>query len=131
MAEPTEEKTATVTTTIEPLPVTVIGVRTADSGAPIADGQIVQTPDHQPNLVVKVVRPVVAIAIRAAFIFVKTLLGGLGLTTGAQVTGAIPWATWHLALVFALTAAGVEVLWSLVTVLGDLEKRHPLLTGSV
>lgn len=116
---------------VAPLPVNVIGVRTEGTGTPIADGQVVKTPDHHPDLVFSVVRPIVAILIRAAGAFLKALMGGLGLAGGAAATGWIPWATWQAAIAFAVTAALIEAAWSAITVLNDLEKQHPLLTGSI
>ncbi len=121
----------TQTTTIQPLPVTVVGVRTDSTGAPIANGQVIVTPDHQPNLVVRVVKPATAVVVRAANVFLNSLLGGLGLVGGGALTGALPWATWKVALIFAASAALVNTIQSTATIAGDLEKKHPLLTGSV
>lgn len=113
------------------LPVTVIGVRTPDSGAPIVNGQVIQTPDSQPNLVVRVISPLVAVFVRAAKVFINTLLGGLGLTGVSAATGTLPWASWEAAAATAASAAFVSILLNATTILGDLEKRFPLLTGSV
>lgn len=116
---------------IKPLPVTVIGVRET-GGAPIADGQVVQTPDHQPNIVVNVVAPIAAIAVR----FINTFLTGLlGILTGAMTTDVIQ-ANDFAHLVYkcaglAVAGAGMGLLKDLVTVFGKLEGKYPLATGSV
>lgn len=115
----------------EPLPVTVIGVRTEGTGAVIPNGQVITTPDHQPNLVVQVIRPSVAVLVRAGNVFLNTLLGGLGLTIAGTQVQSLAWASWKGALVIAASAAIVNTIQSLVTIFGDLEKKHPLLTGSI
>lgn len=115
---------------IQPLPVTVISAGTGD-GSPMVNGQIIPTPDHQPNLVVRVVTPIVAILVRAISVFLNSLLGGLGLVGGGTLTGTLPWATWRVALAFAACAALVNMIQSAATIFGNLEKNHPLLTGSI
>ena len=117
---------------IQPLPVTVIGVRSEGTGAPITNGQVIQTPDHQPNLVVKVVTPIVAIVIRFANAYLTALLG---LVTVGLTTDAIA-APDFLHLVercagLALAGPCVALAKDLITILSGLERKYPLATGSV
>lgn len=114
---------------IENLPITMIGTRMEGTGTPIVDGQVIKTPDGQPNITIRVVGPFVAIATRAITVFGNTLLGGLGVSAGATITGAFPWATWQAALVIAASAAIISIIQSVVTITSNLEKKYPLLGG--
>jgi hypothetical protein len=119
---------------IENLPVTVIGVRTDNTGSPITNGQVIQTPDHQPNLVFQVIGPLTAILVRTLNAFVTTYIG---IATAAGLGGAslVPYTNLKDLLiksaVLSLSGAVLVFLKSVATILGDLEKNHPLLTGSV
>lgn len=125
---PDAEKT--IPTTIEPVTVTVIS-GTAD-GAPIPSGTVVPTPDHQPNLIVKVVTPIAAIVVR----FINTFLTALlGILMGAMTSDVIE-ASDFVHLVYkcaglAVAGAGVGLIKDLITVFGKLEGKYPLATGSI
>jgi len=109
--------------------VSVIGANTAPGAlAPLPSGTVAKTPAGIPNVLVNVVRPITAILVRAAHVFVVTFLGALG----AGSVGATPadW-TWLTALSIAGGAAFLETAKNLVTILGDLEQKNPLLTGSI
>lgn len=115
---------------MDPIGVTVIG--TGD-GSKIEDGTIAQTPSNQtPNLAVRVIKPITAIAVR----FVNAYLGNLvGLITVGVVTNKLPAADF-LSLVWscaglAFPGAAIWLMKDVVTVFKDLEKKYPLLTGSV
>lgn len=126
----TDEKTSLQP--IAPLSITMIGVRTEGTGAPIVDGQVVVTPESQPNLVVRVVTPMVAIVIRFANAYLTALLG---LVTVGVTTDAIAAPDFlHLVVKYAgLSLAGpcVALAKDLITVLSGLERRWPLASGSV
>ncbi len=113
------------------MPVTVIG-GTGDSGAPLTTGTTAQTPDHQPNLVIKVVSPVVAIVIRAINTFLTTLVGTI---TAEVTTNVIPWTTFEemvtKAALVALAPTALGVLKDCITIFGKLEQKFPLATGSI
>jgi len=85
-----------------------------------------------PSLVVSVVNPIVAIAIRLVNVFLLTFLGIL---TGAMTTNVITAPDFlHLAFKCAgLSIAGTSLalIKDLITVFGKLEHKYPLLTGSV
>lgn len=114
---------------IQPLTVAVVG--TGDGGG-VKDGQAITTPQGQPDLVLQVVGPLLAIAVR----FINTFLTGLsGILGGAMVTDVIPAADF-LSLVrvsagLALAGAGVGLIKDCVTIFSRLETKYPLLTGSV
>lgn len=115
---------------IPPVVVTVVGE--PQDGSPLTTGTVGSTPDHQPNLVVQVVTPLVAILIRFTNLYLVTLLG---LLAGGVTTGAIPASDFaHLVVkCAALSLAGptLGLLKDAITILGGLEKKFPLLTGSV
>jgi hypothetical protein len=116
---------------ITPVTVTMVGTG-AGNGNPIPSGTTLVTPDHQPNVIVKVVQPIVAISIRFANTFLTVLLGVL---MGAMGTDVIQ-ADDFLHLVYkcaglSVAGAGMGLIKDLITVFGNLEKSNPLLTGSV
>lgn len=121
------------------LPVNIIGVRTEGTGAPIVDGQVIVTPDHQPNLVVRVITPIVAIAIRAANLFLASVIGFLSATMIPAGDNPVLKALHAMEFYqLVMTAAGLAIaptvfgaLKDLATIGLRLEKKFPLLTGSV
>lgn len=128
----TPDDPKTIQQPIADVVVTLVGSGTGDGGAPIQSGQVLKTPDSQPNVIVRVITPIVAILVRFANAYVTALLG---LVTVGLTTDALPAADfYHLVLRCAgLSLAGpcVALGKDLVTILGNLEKKYPLLTGSV
>ena len=106
---------------VEPIKLAIIGNGT-DSGLIVTSGD-------GPNIKWKSVTPLIPLAIRFAYSFATTFSGLLTATlpSGSILHGASLKA---LALI-ALTAAVVDGVKNLVTVLGKLESRFPLSTGSV
>jgi len=121
----------TVPQQIEPVVVTMVGTGTGD-GAPIPNGSLLKTPDHQPNIVVQVVTPLAAMAIRFANSYVTTLIGlvTVGLTTDAISAPDFGSLVWKCSG-YSLAGPSVALLKDAVTILTNLEKKFPLLTGSV
>lgn len=119
---------------IPPVMVTVIG-GTGDGGAPLTNGTVATTPDHQPNVITNVIQPAVAIAVRFGNVFGTTLVGLVvaGMTpSGGKLLYTSDF--YHLVLTcasLALPAAALGLLKDLVTIFGRLEGKYPLLTGSV
>lgn len=115
---------------LAPVPVTIIG--TGDGGVSLA-GTVAKTPgDTQPNILINVVTPFVAILIR----FLNVYIGSLaGILAGAMASEVIPAADFfQLFRICAGLALGGTVLLTLKdigTVLTGMEKKFPLLTGSV
>lgn len=117
----------TVTEAVPPVVVTVV-----DAGEGLVAGAKAQTPPDQPNIVLNVVQPIVALAVR----FVHVYLGNLvGLLAAGMTSDIIPAKDFsHLVLECAgLAVAGAVVLLlkDIVTLTARLEQRFPLLTGSV
>lgn len=120
----------TITGPIEPVSVAIIG--TGNGGLP-ATGTVATTPgSHNPNLIVTVVSPIVALLVR----FLNVYLGNLvGLVTAGVTSNAIP-AQDFLHLVekcagLAVAGAVILSLKDIVTIFAGLEKKFPLGSGSV
>jgi len=131
--DPVKEAPAEAPDPIPPVEVSVIGTPTPPGTTPpLTTGTVAQTPDHQPNLVVNVVAPVVAILVRFANVYL-TMLSGL--VVAGMTSNIIPAADFlHLVMRCAqlsVAGAGVGLLKDLVTVFGRLENKYPLLTGSI
>lgn len=127
MADPIKVETQP----IAPVPVTIIG--TGDGQSPSLAGTIATTPGQQPNLLVNVVTPFMAIAVRfgngfcVAFVGALTA-GGLGQTVmphGSLIDIIKP------SVILALSIAGVGLIKDCATVFSGLEKKFPLASGSV
>ena len=130
----TQEEKKTEATTLEPVSVTVIGTGAVTGGpAPMTTGTVATTPaPSQPNLLVTVISPFMAIAIRF-FNSYLTILTGL---VAAGMTSTIIPYTDFLDLLgkcagLSIAGACVGLLKDLVTVFGRLEGKFPLLTGNV
>ena len=120
----------TVTEVMPPVSVTVIG-----TGDGLVKGAKATTPPDQPNIVVNVVKPVVAISVRFGYLFLTTLVGLLvaGMTpAGGKLLYTTDFA--HMLATCAnlsLPVAGLGFLKDVITILGKLEGKYPLLTGGV
>lgn len=127
---PVAVKTSTEPVQIPPVEVTVIGTGTGAS--PLTTGTTGTTPDHQPNILVTVISPLMAILIRFANAYLTMLVG---LITAGMATNIIPASDFlHLVKACAqlsVAGAGLGLLKDLVTVFGGLERKYPLATGSV
>lgn len=116
---------------MNPVTVSIIG----GTGDGTVMGTVAVTPHDQPNLVLNVVSPLVALVVRFGNVFATTLLGLLTAAispAGAKLLGAHDFGT----LLFncaslALAPACVDLLKNLVTIFGNLEHKYPLLTGSI
>lgn len=118
---------------VEPIKVAVVA---AGDAIKLPNGVIAETNGaHEPNIVVTVVQPLLAIAIRFVNVFLVQFVGLLvaGMTpAGGKLLYTGDFA--HLLLVcasLALPGAGLNFFKDLVTVFGRLEQKYPLLTGSV
>lgn len=123
------------TTPLPPIAITLVG--TGDGGG-IPQGTVAQTPHGIPNVVVNLVSPALAIAIRFVNFYLTTLIGLVpaALTPkGAEVMDALGAKDFFQVLVacgsIAVAPATLNLLKDLVTLFGDLEKKHPILTGNI
>ena len=114
---------------IPPVPVTVIG--TGDGGA-LASGTVAHTPPNQPNIIVKVIDPVVALVVRFAHVLVNTFVTSIsaGLTSDLLPVSN-PTELFYFSVKLSLLAAAIALGKDVVVVLAQLTKKYPLLTGSV
>jgi len=124
----------TTTELIEPVKVTVIGgTGTGDGNMKALNGQIATTEGHAtPNVLVKVVSPLLALAIRFVNVFLPTMIT---LVSAGMVTDKIH-ASDFFSLVrtcaeLSVAGASLDLLKNIVTIFAGLEKKWPLLTGSV
>ena len=129
LAEATDSK-VTASRPVEPVTVAIVG--TGD-GSKMPSGTIATTAGaHEPNVIVQVVTPLAALTIRFANAYVTTLLGLL--TVGAT-TKALPAPDFaHLVVKccsLSLAGPAVSLGKDLITILGRLERKYPLLTGNV
>ncbi len=125
----------TVQTPIPPVVVTMVGTGTGDGGgSPIPSGTTLKTPDHQPNVIIRVVAPIWAILVRAGYTFSTALVSALtvGGLTGEKI---LPHADFvellHSAIFLASVTTGLGALKDVATVFSGLEKKFPLASGSV
>ncbi len=119
-----------VTEVMEPVHVTLVG-----TGDGLVKGTKATTPHDQPNIVLNVVQPIVAIGVRFGYLFLTTLVGLL-VAAMTPAGGKLLYSSdfYHLLETCAnlsLPVAGLGFLKDLVTVLGKLEGKYPLVTGSV
>lgn len=118
----------------QPLPsvnVALIG-GTGDGGAPIPTGTVLTTPDHQPNVIVTVITPVLALLVRFINVYVGMVVGLLGTAMTSNAITAPDF--WHLFIKccgLAVGGAVVLMLKDIVTIFGRLEQKYPLATGSI
>ncbi len=117
-----------------PVTISIVGTESAQGGgvAPIPSGTVAMTPDHQPNLLINVVTPMVAVLVRAASLFLTTFVGlltaaGIGVGTG----GATLASTVTSCAYASLIVAGMGTLKNLITIFGRLEGKFPIATGSI
>ena len=116
---------------MDPVHVAMIG--TGDGG--IENGVTAHTPAYSPNVIIRVVTPLVAVVIRFVNLYLVTLVGLIGAAMTPLGNEVLP-SHDFVALVktcadLSLGAAGFGFLKDLVTVFGKLEGKFPLLTGSV
>jgi len=118
---------------LEPVKVSIVGTGDTGNGGLPATGTVAHTPGaHNPNLIVEIVPPIVALLVRFGNVYVGNLVG---LLAAGMTSNAIPAPDfWHLLMKCAsLAVAGAVVLMlkDVVTVFGKLEQRFPLASGSV
>jgi hypothetical protein len=130
-----DEQKMTVATNLEPVLVTVMGTGSTKPEF-LPSGTVAETPGStQPNLIVRVIRPFVGIAVRFGFTFFGQVAGLLMAAMTPQGSKILYTGDFFELL---LTCASLSVPWAmldliknLVTVFKGLENKYPLLTGSV
>lgn len=86
-----------------------------------------------PNVVLRIVGPMLAVLIRFVHEFLTSFVGTL--TAGVTVDGLIAGGNMQLvvkgALIIAATTAGIGALKNLITIFGNLGQKYPLISGEV
>jgi len=112
-----------------PVPVTLVGTGTGDGGtAPLTTGTVATTPGPTPNILVKVVPPILAIFVRFVNLFGTSFLSTIGV---GAMTDLIPISNVKTAVMVAFMAASLGAVKDIVTIFAGLERKYPLLSGSV
>jgi hypothetical protein len=119
------------TAVIPSVKVTVIGDKPSTT--------VIDMPGNHPNIVQTVITPLVAIVVRFAFMFVKSLLGYLTISMVPPGNNPVLLAMhgmdfYHLLLTgigLSVAPTAYDLLQSLVTILGKLEQKYPVASGSV
>src|SRR5215467_10992570 len=90
--------------------VSLVGTGSTSGGgvAPIADGTVLRTPEGQPNLVVNVVSPIIALVVRFARQFLLSFLASVGTQHFAG------FGDWKTAAYLALGTSLLSLGWNLV-----------------
>lgn len=129
---PRDEKQVTVD--VAPVYATMVG--TGDGSLPVPQGGLeVETPAGKPNVIVNVIGPMRAIAIRFVYAYLTSVFGlltaamtpagGKVLYTGEFVDLVVTCAS------LGLSGPALAFGKDLITIFGKLEQKYPLLTGSV
>lgn len=117
-----------VTEVLPPVSVTVVG-----TGDGLVKGARAVTPPDQPNIVVNVVRPIVAIGVRFLHNYLTAVVTLV--TAGTLDKNVLPAADFaHLVMLsagLAFGGAALMVLKDLVTIFANLESKFPLASGTV
>lgn len=120
----------TISTATPPVTLAVIGL-----GDGLVNCTTAKTPPDQPNIVIQVVTPAVAILVRAGNVFGVSLIGLL--TAAMTPAGSKLLYTsdfYHLLLTCAnlsIPIAALGLIKDATTVFSGLEKKFPLASGSV
>lgn len=113
-----------------PVTISIVGTGSGEGGgvAPTPSGTIATTPGAQPNLLVNVVPPAIAIAIRFANQFLGAFAGFVGVDVVSPNLFNLDVRSMAL---LALSAATFGLIKNLITIFGRLEGKYPLVTGSI
>lgn len=113
----------------DPVTISIVGTGTGDGGgvAPTPSGTVATVEGTQPNLIINVITPVMAILVRFAKTFLVTFVGMLGADgiNLVDVGGLGPM------VLVSLSASVVDLGKNLITVFGRLEGKFPISTGSI
>ena len=121
--------------------IAIIGTGNGTGGgvAPTPDGTLAKTPDGQPNLMIRVITPAMAILVRFINLYLKTFVGLLTADGIGTYTGLVPkvFAPADFGTMFAnfawisLVVAGIGAIKDTATIMGRVEGKFPLLSGSI
>lgn len=119
------EELKDVTTAMPPVQAMVIGTGTGTGGP---THQLVETPEGQPDVVVRYITPFVAILVSAIYSFLVVLTSTM---TAGMTTNIIPASDFLDLLTKSATVsvagAGLDILKNLVTLFTTLKQKFPIL----
>ncbi len=123
MPDPVEDKL--VTTAMAPVQIMAIGTGTGTGGP---KEQLVETPEGQPDVLVRYITPLVAILVSAAYTFLTVLVPTV---SAGMTTNLIP-ATDFMDLLgkcasLSVAGAGLDILKNLITLFTTLKQKFPIL----
>lgn len=120
-------------TEVQPVQVAVIGGTGTGDGGTLQSGTVT-TPGAQPNIVVTIISPLMAILVRFVNNYLTTLVGlvGAGMTPlGNDILPREFGALVGICAQLSFAGAAFGSLKDIVTIFGRLEGKYPLLTGGV
>jgi hypothetical protein len=92
----------------------------------------IHTPAGERNITLNLIRPSIAVIVRAAWLFVFTLSGALGADQVGELIPAVAIALdFKTACIMAAGTTGLGALRDALTVLGELKNKYPLLSGGI
>ena len=108
--------------------VILTGIRRDDTPAT----SLVQTPIHEPNIIVQSITPIMSILIRSSRVFVQSLLGGMGVAAAGSELSIDVMSHLHAReiLIIAAANAGVCALHNTAELLARLDQKFPLMRGA-
>lgn len=125
MSDPVKSSTSDLV----PVHALVIGSGTGDGGS-VKNNAVGETPENQPNIVIRTITPLMVTTIRAGKIYVQTLLGLI--TAGAvkpELLGVHDFtAVLYSAAYLSVASAGMSVLTSALELLTELNQKYPRLS---
>jgi hypothetical protein len=127
-----EDPKTTESRPVDTVQVTVIGTKDASK---MESGVVAVTPGlHEPNLVVKVISPVVAVGVRFGYDWCQAFLGSAIVTkilAGEAVPIVPAVSVIRVAALGATVIAVIGLLKNAMTIFSGLEKKFPLESGNV
>lgn len=112
-------------------PIIVTTVSSGDGGHPLPAETMATTPDHLPDIIVKVVSPLVAILVRTARTYVNTIVGLIAVGVTGSAPQALPPSDFKVLLAhaagLAIAPAVVSALTNFGILLAKLDQKFPTL----
>ena len=131
MPDPVPASFPVVAATLEPTPPSTnpVVVTLTANRAPV--GMTATTASNHPDVIIKVVQPLMIILVRATRVFLQTLLGLM--TAGTVAPKALPAADFlHLVILcssLSVAASGICVIQNAIELLGKIDQKYPTLSG--
>ncbi len=113
-------------------PVAVVIARTG-TGDGRMDNTVATTEDHFPNVIIKVITPLMSIAIRSLRVYLQTLVGLLAAGGIGAASNTLPAHDFGALLMtcagLSVASAAVCAIQNVIELLGNLDQKFPTLRG--